>query len=101
MQEIKEFKFKQIQNMGLSPKNLVGSGSMAEVFKGDSGGKAVAIKVYRKSKQNQWEAEKKLLTECRHPNIVELVGYGSSDDKFCLVMEFIEGATLKKAVEGK
>lgn len=99
MQEIKEYTSKKIQ--GFLTKKSLGSGRMSEIFKGKMEETEIAIKIYKKSNRIQWEAEKKLLTACRHPNIVQLLGYGSSDDTFYLLLELIEGSTLQKAIKGK
>ncbi len=36
-----------------------------------------------------------------HPNIIRLVSYGSYDDQYCLVMEYISGGSLKLQMENR
>ena len=85
-------------------KALLGSGGMAVVFSGVqlSLNRPVAIKVlprqYMKKRifLERFESEAAVLASLNHPNIVSVIDRGESEGIYFIVMEFIEGATLKE-----
>src|SRR5688572_18668357 len=62
----------------------------------------VAIKVITPSKQlsekflKRFEIEAKALAQLNHPNIVKVLDFGEQDGIPYLVMEFLQGGTLKQ-----
>ena len=82
---------------------LVGAGSFARVFRAThkSSGKIVAVKVLRARFSENDEAinhfvrEAELGMELRHPNIVPIYEVTSKDYQHFMVMDFVEGQTLR------
>ena len=82
---------------------LVGTGSFARVFRAThkSSGKIVAVKVLRarfsesEEAVNQFVHEAELGMELRHPNIVPIYEVISKDYQHFMVMDFVEGQTLR------
>ncbi|MBI9044277.1 MAG: serine/threonine protein kinase [Anaerolineaceae bacterium] len=82
----------------------IGEGGMATVFMGYDHrlDRNVAIKVIKTSSQDEadflkrFEREAKALASLAHPNIVKVHDYGDEDGIPYLVMEYIDGVTLKK-----
>ena len=82
---------------------LVGAGSFARVFRAThkSSGKIVAVKVLRGRFSENDEAinhfvrEAELGMELRHPNIVPIYEVASKDFQHFMVMDFVEGQTLR------
>ena len=82
---------------------LVGTGSFARVFRAThkSSGKIVAVKVLRarfsesEEAVNQFVHEAELGMELRHPNIVPIYEVVSKNYQHFMVMDFVEGQTLR------
>jgi serine/threonine-protein kinase len=71
-------------------------------------GKRVAIKVLHPQLCSDAELvsrffqEARAVNEIRHPNIVDITDFGETDDKLTyLVMEFLEGRTLRDAIDSE
>lgn len=87
----------------------VGSGGMAEVYRArdDLLGREVAIKVLHehfskdRSFVERFRREAQAAANLNHPNIVSLYDYGSSDDTYFIVMEFIEGRSLSDIIDAE
>ncbi|MCH5272226.1 MAG: Stk1 family PASTA domain-containing Ser/Thr kinase [Lachnospiraceae bacterium] len=87
----------------------VGSGGMADVYRAKCHrlNRYVAIKILKP----EFSADKNLVTKFRaeaqsaaglsHPNIVSVYDVGDDDDLHYIVMELVEGITLKKFIEKK
>lgn len=83
--------------------NLLGTGGMAVVFRGTqlSLNRPVAIKVLPKhfvKKRvflERFESEAAALASLNHPNIVSVIDRGVENDTYFIVMEYIQGETLK------
>ena len=79
---------------------ILGRGGMGEVYKGhhDRLGLPVALKILtdRSSElEKRFEREARLMARVRHPNIVAIMDFGTTDGGFpCIAMEFIEGEDL-------
>ncbi|MFN2526339.1 MAG: Stk1 family PASTA domain-containing Ser/Thr kinase [Actinomycetota bacterium] len=81
----------------------IGSGGMAEVYRGRDEllGREVAIKVlserYSRDRSfvERFRREAQSAANLNHPNIVSLYDYGSEDDRaYFIVMEYIDGRSL-------
>ncbi|MDE5862036.1 MAG: Stk1 family PASTA domain-containing Ser/Thr kinase [Ruminococcus sp.] len=86
---------------------LIGVGGMAEVYKGIDvmDHKEVAIKILKKEYAENEEFlrrfrnESKAIAVLSHPNIVKIYDVGFSDKIQYIVMEYIDGITLKEYIE--
>lgn len=86
---------------------LIGVGGMAEVYKGVDvmDHKDVAIKILKKEyAENEdflrrFRNESKAIAVLSHPNIVKIYDVGFSDKIQYIVMEYIDGITLKEYIE--
>ncbi|MEI9977627.1 MAG: protein kinase [Edaphobacter sp.] len=88
---------------------LLARGGFANVFEGrdlQQGGMACAIKIFRQElldkewMERRFQQEVAALERVHHSNVVEIYGSGRiPDDAFYLVMEFIEGTTLRNRLE--
>ncbi|HOV70093.1 MAG TPA: serine/threonine-protein kinase, partial [Clostridia bacterium] len=84
-----------------------GAGATSIVYKAErvSDGKIVAVKVLRSEYVSDADTVKRFMREADallkldHPNIVNVFDYGNEDDTFYIVMEYIEGETLKKVIK--
>lgn len=87
----------------------IGSGGMAEVFRGKDHklNRAVAIKVMRAEYKEDKEFVSKFRVEAQaaaglaHPNIVGIFDVGEDNGMYYIVMEIVEGITLKRYIEKK
>lgn len=87
----------------------VGSGGMADVYKAKCHklNRYVAIKVlksefsYDKSFVNKFREEAQACAGLSHPNIVNIYDVGDEGDIHFIVMELVEGITLKEYIERK
>lgn len=86
---------------------LIGVGGMAEVYKGVDviDNKPIAIKILKKEYAENEEFlrrfrnESKAIAVLSHPNIVKIYDVGFSDKLQYIVMEYIDGITLKEYIE--
>lgn len=87
----------------------IGSGGMATVYKAKCHvlNRFVAIKILKDSLKYDTEVVKKFNTESRaaarlsHPNIVQVYDVGESDGLDYIVMEYVDGITLKEYIQKK
>lgn len=89
--------------------NKIGSGGMADVFKARDHrlNRFVAIKILKQ----EYSEDKKFVDKFRgeaqsaaglsHPNIVNVYDVGEEDELYYIVMELVEGITLKSFIERK
>lgn len=87
----------------------VGAGGMSDVYKAKDHilGRFVAIKVLKQ----EYSEDRNFVTKFRieaqsaagleHPNIVNIYDVGNADDLYFIVMEYVEGITLKTYIEKK
>jgi serine/threonine protein kinase len=86
----------------------LGEGGAGAVFEGRSArGDLVAIKVIKVQSavtdedRARFIREASIASSLTHPNLVRVVGHGEAGQRFFLIMEYVEGATLKARVEEK
>jgi serine/threonine protein kinase/tetratricopeptide (TPR) repeat protein len=87
----------------------IGSGGMGEVFKAEDTrlGRTVALKVLPTKANDDANAKRRFLKEAQaasalnHPNIVTIHAIEEAGGADFIVMEFIEGQTLKQMIEGQ
>lgn len=87
----------------------IGAGGMSDVYKAKDHilGRFVAIKVLRPEFSEDRSFVAKFRTEAQsaagleHPNIVNIYDVGSEEGLYYIVMEYVEGITLKTYVEKK
>lgn len=87
----------------------IGAGGMADVYKAycNTLNRFVAVKIIKDELKNEEESVKRFKTESRavallnHPNIVSVYDVGMFDGRPFIVMELIEGITLKEYMRQK
>ena len=87
----------------------IGTGGMAEVFKGKDHklNRYVAVKVLKEEFRDNDGFVKKFKEEAQaaaglaHPNIVNVYDVGDENGIYYIVMELVEGITLKNYIERK
>jgi serine/threonine protein kinase len=85
----------------------IGQGGMGEVYKAEDQklGRVVALKLLPAGAQEEKNAKRRLLQEARaasalnHPNIVTIYTIDESNGSLFIVMEYVEGETLKSIIE--
>ncbi|MHB0977503.1 MAG: PASTA domain-containing protein [Candidatus Aquicultorales bacterium] len=84
----------------------IGSGGMADVYKAEDTvlSRTVALKVLYRSLADDPDFVERFRREARaaaslsHPNIVAIYDWGAEDSTYFIVMEYIEGETLKDKI---
>ena len=84
----------------------IGRGGMGTIYAGHhkDTGTPVAIKALASSLSDdesfrlRFEKEIEALRQLRHPNIVQLYGYGQEDDSFFYSMELVQGRSLEEEI---
>ncbi len=85
----------------------IGEGGMANVYLAYDSilDRQVALKVLRGDLSNddkfirRFQREAKSVSDLNHPNIVEVYDVGEEDNQYYIVMEYIDGRTLKKLIQ--
>ena len=86
----------------------IGRGGMANVYRGEDtflGDRPVAIKVLRSNFENdaiaiaRFQREAYSMSEISHPNIVSISDVGEYENQQYIVMEFVDGLTLKQYIK--
>jgi serine/threonine-protein kinase len=85
----------------------LGRGGMADVYKGfqPSLDRYVAIKVLHSSMVEEaefvtrFQREAKNVARLRHPNIIQVFDYDNQGQTYYMIMEYLDGPTLKAALE--
>ncbi|WP_339025082.1 serine/threonine-protein kinase [Spiroplasma endosymbiont of Agriotes lineatus] len=83
--------------------NKIASGGMANVYRANDSflNQIVAIKILNQQAANNSQVLKKFYkevkatTRIRHDNVVEFYGVFEQDNRWCIVLELVEGYTLK------
>jgi WD40 repeat protein len=89
--------------------SLLDRGGMADVYKAyqPSLDRYVAIKVLHSHLADEsgfigrFEREAASVARLRHPNIVQIIDFDRQDERYYMVMEFIEGASLKADLKAR
>src|SRR6186997_2745630 len=89
---------------GYRLESLVGSGGMGEVHKATqlSLGRTVAVKLLNPELAKdpsfiaRFQKEAAALATLSHPHVVAIVDKGKTDSTYYLVMEFVDGASLRE-----
>ncbi|KAJ7548575.1 hypothetical protein O6H91_07G017700 [Diphasiastrum complanatum] len=76
--------------------NMIGQGAYSSVFRGNLQDQEVAIKRMKATKSKEFLAELKVLSRVHHTNLVELIGYATSEEELFLVYEYAENGALSK-----
>ena len=87
----------------------IGSGGMADVYKGKDHklNRYVAVKVLKSDFRSDESFIKKFVSEAQaaaglmHPNVVNVYDVGQDRGQYYMVMELVEGITLKEYIEKK
>ena len=87
----------------------VGKGGMAHVYKAQCNvlNRTVAVKILRNDLEggdefvNRFNAEAQSAAGLTHPNIVSIYDVGEENGLYYIVMEYIEGSTLKEYIKQK
>ena len=85
----------------------IGEGGMANVYLAQDTilNRQVAVKVLRGDLENdekfirRFQREAKSVSDLSHPNIVEVYDVGEEDNQHYIVMEYIDGKTLKQLIQ--
>ncbi len=88
---------------------LIGSGGMANVYKAydSEAGRTVAVKVLREEHSDdadflrRFEREARAVLTLSHPNIVKSFDVGEENGISYIVLEYVEGGTLKELIKAK
>ncbi|MDC3416440.1 Stk1 family PASTA domain-containing Ser/Thr kinase [Aquibacillus salsiterrae] len=97
----------RILNERYKIKKMIGGGGMADVYLGRDIilDRDVAIKVLRLEYANddefiaRFHREAQSATSLSHPNIVNIYDVGEEDNIYYMIMEYVEGMTLKKYIQ--
>ncbi len=89
---------------GFALLELIGQGGMGEVYRGYAFGRQVAVKLLPSTVvhemghtfRDRLENEARSLSQLDHPNIVRLYDYGEDPNGFYIVMEYIQGPSLRE-----
>ncbi|MGE5485052.1 MAG: Stk1 family PASTA domain-containing Ser/Thr kinase [Ignavibacteriales bacterium] len=87
----------------------IGGGGMAVVYKAHDNylNRSVAVKVLRPQYAGDEDFVRRFRREAQaaaslaHPNIVNIFDVGEIDDTYYIVMEYVEGSTLKQVISSK
>ncbi|RLM87284.1 putative LRR receptor-like serine/threonine-protein kinase RPK1 [Panicum miliaceum] len=83
--------------------NCIGNGGFGPTYKAEiAPGVLVAIKRLAIGKQHgdkEFQAEVRILGQCRHPNLVTLLGYHISDSEMFLIYNYLPGGNLEKFIK--
>jgi len=90
---------------GYKIKHLIGSGGMADVYYAENSlGFPAAIKVLKQEYsqhqgvQERFVNEAKIMKKLNHPHIRKVMDMSDIDGRACIIMEYLEGQSLKEAM---
>lgn len=83
--------------------DVIGSGATSEVYKAYNGAALAAVKLLPRTADAEsgirFTREAAILEKLDHPNIIRLVQHGELEDARFLVMQYVEGDTLRQRLE--
>jgi serine/threonine protein kinase len=83
--------------------NCIGTGGFGATYRAEIAPDVlVAIKRLAIGKQHgdkEFQAEVRILGQCRHPNLVTLLGYHISDSEMFLIYNYLPGGNLEKFIQ--
>ncbi|WVZ61497.1 hypothetical protein U9M48_011359 [Paspalum notatum var. saurae] len=83
--------------------NCIGNGGFGATYRAEvAPGVLVAIKRLAIGKQHgmkEFQAEVRTLGQCRHPNLVTLLGYHISDSEMFLIYNYLPGGNLERFIQ--
>src|SRR5688500_14143090 len=87
----------------------LGEGGMGVVYRAEDTrlGRAVALKFLPRARSSNPESAERFLREARsaaqinHPNVCTVYDIIESGDERCIVMELVEGSTLREAIDAR
>lgn len=93
----------------LQIEKLIGAGGMGAVYQARQTGldRIVALKILPEELAKdvkfamRFTREARTLAKLNHPNIVSVFEFGSVEDTFYFLMEFVQGTTLRDVVQGQ
>ncbi|XP_068950336.1 interleukin-1 receptor-associated kinase 4 [Petaurus breviceps papuanus] len=81
--------------------NKMGEGGFGVVYRGNINNRTVAVKklttmadMCTEELKQQFNQEIQLMAKCQHENLVELLGFSSDSDNFCLVYVYMPNGSL-------
>lgn len=83
----------------------IGRGAVGTIYKGEKDGRTVAVKILAErwagdlSVTDRFVQEGLLMSQLDHPGIVKVLDVGRDRGRFFLVLEFVEGPTLARAMQ--
>ncbi len=91
---------------GFTLQHLLGRGGMAEVWYAENEiGKPAAVKILNNDLAHnaqiveRFHNEAVVMVKLNHPNIRQVYGYGSVDDRPAIIMEYLDGSDLKARMQ--
>ena len=91
---------------GYTIKSKIGEGGMAEVYYAENNlGKKAAVKILKPrlcediNVVTRFENEAKVMVKLEHPNITQVLDYGTINGRPCIVMAYLEGDDLKNRLK--
>jgi len=87
----------------------IASGGMADIYLGEDLklDRQVAIKILSRNYAGdrnfvaRFKSEAQVLAKLKHPNIVDIYDWGKFDDSYFIVMEYVDGISLKELIDRK
>ena len=87
----------------------IASGGMADVYLGEDLKlkRNVAIKILSRNYAGdrnfvaRFKSEAQILAKLKHPNIVDIYDWGKFDDSYFIIMEYVDGVSLKELIDRK
>ncbi|XP_010422141.1 PREDICTED: cysteine-rich receptor-like protein kinase 45 [Camelina sativa] len=93
-----QFDFDTIRAATNEFSDVIGRGGFGSVYKGRlQSGQEIAVKILLKSSirtHRQFHNELNLLSKLRHKNLINLLGFSTKRDHYCLVYEFMPNSSL-------
>ncbi|KAK9677039.1 hypothetical protein RND81_11G118000 [Saponaria officinalis] len=86
---------------GFSEANLLGHGTYGSVYYGVLHDQDVAIKKMTTTKTKEFMAEMKVLCKVHHTNLVELLGYATTNEDLFVIYEYAQKGSVKNLLHSK